>query len=79
MPQLMLWQPMTITPEQRQQMAGRFLVAASIFTLQSIGRVGRARAKMTMTVNFDTAWQPPPGVLIPQRPPLGAVHYYRLE
>jgi general secretion pathway protein K len=76
---LMLWTPMTITADQRKQMAGRFLVAASIFTLQSIGRVGRARAKMTMTVNFDTAWQPPPGVLIAQRPPLGAVHYYRLE
>ena len=77
MPQLQ-WTPMTITAEQKQGMAGRFLVAASIFTLQSTAQVGKARAKMTMVVNFDPPWKPPIGVTA-TRPPLGVVHYYRLE
>jgi general secretion pathway protein K len=77
---LMLWTPIVITPEQRQGMAGRFLVAASIFTIQSTAYVGRAQAKMTMVVNYDPPWKPPAGVSVDSpRPPLGAVHYYRLE
>jgi hypothetical protein len=77
MPQLQ-WTPMTITADQKRDMAGRFLVAASIFTLQSTAQVGKARAKMTMVVNFDPPWKPPIGVTA-TRPPLGVVHYYRLE
>lgn len=77
---LMKWTPMVISPEQKQAMGGRFLVAASIFTLQSTAYVGKAQAKMTMVVNFDPPWKPPLGVPpLPSRPPLGAVHYYRLE
>lgn len=77
---LMMWTPIVLTPEQRQAMNGRFLVAASIFTIQSTGYVGRAQAKMTMVVNYDPPWRPPPGVsTTAPRPPLGAVHYYRLD
>jgi general secretion pathway protein K len=75
---LMAWTPVVITADQKRDMAGRFLVAASIFTIQSTGTVGKARAKMTMVVNFDPPWKPPLGVTA-TRPPLGAVHYYRLE
>lgn len=75
---LMAWTPMTISAEQRKEMAGRFLVAASIFTIQATGQVGKAQAKMTMVVNFDPQWTAPPGAP-GQRPPLGVVHYYRVE
>lgn len=75
---LLMWTPLVITPEQKRDMQGRFLVAASIFTLQSTAQVGKARAKMTMVVNFDPPWKPPLGVTA-TRPPLGVVHYYRLE
>jgi hypothetical protein len=35
---------------------------------------------MTMVVNYDPPWRPPPGVTVDaNKPPLGAVHYYRLE
>jgi general secretion pathway protein K len=74
----MAWTPVVVTPEQKQQLESRFIVIASIFTIQSTGQVGKARAKMTMVVNFDTPWKPPLGVTA-TRPPLGAVHYYRLE
>jgi hypothetical protein len=74
----MLWTPMTLTPEQRKEMDSRFLVEASIFTIQSTAYAGRAQVVMTMVVNFDQPWAPPPGV--PGKlPPLGAVHYYQLR
>lgn len=75
---LMAWTPVVISEQEKQQMAGKFLVAASIFTIQSTGTVGKARAKMTMVVNYDPPWKPPLGVTA-TRPPLGVVHYYRLE
>jgi general secretion pathway protein K len=75
---LMAWTPMVIPPDLRPQITSMFLTEASIFTVQSTGRVGRAQAKMTMVVNFDKPWVPPPGVP-GVLPPLGVTHYYRLE
>jgi hypothetical protein len=74
----MAWTPVVVTEEQKQQMRARFIVIASIFTIQSTATVGKARAKMTMVVNYDVPWKPPMGVTA-TRPPLGVVHYYRLE
>ncbi|MFI5306618.1 MAG: general secretion pathway protein GspK [Polyangiales bacterium] len=75
---LMAWTPMVIPPELKPQIMNMFLTEASIFTIQSTGRVGRAQAKLTMIVNFDKAWVPPPGVA-GVLPPLGVTHYYRIE
>jgi general secretion pathway protein K len=75
---LMAWTPMQIPPELKPQIMNMFLTQASIFTIQSTGRVGRARVKLTMVVNFDQAWVPPPGVA-GVLPPLGVTHYYRVE
>jgi general secretion pathway protein K len=75
---LMAWTPLTLTPEQRQQISGSFLTEASIFTIQSTGHVGQTQAKMTMVVNFDKPWVPPAGVP-GSLPKLGVAHHYRLE
>jgi general secretion pathway protein K len=75
---LMAWQPLVMTPEQRKQLGAKFLTDASIFTVQSIGHVGRSAVKMTAVVNFDRAWTPPKGVP-GSLPPLGVLHYFRLE
>ena len=75
---LMAWTPVVIPPDQRQKISASFLTEASIYTIQSTGRVGETQAKMTMVVNFHKAWVPPPGVP-GGLPKLGAVHYYRLE
>jgi general secretion pathway protein K len=75
---LMAWTPMVIPKDLRPQIAQMFLTQASIFTIQSTGRVGRSEATMTMVVNYDKPWVPPPGVA-GVLPPLGVAHYYRLE
>ncbi len=75
---LMAWTPMVIPADLRPQIAQMFLTQASIFTIESTGRVGRAQAKMTMVVNFDKPWVPPPGVP-GVLPPLGVAHYFRLQ
>jgi general secretion pathway protein K len=78
MPQLIAWTPVQIAADQRQRIANAFLTEASIFTIQSTAYVGRARAKMSMVVNFDRPWTPPRGVP-GSMPALGVVHHYRLE
>ena len=75
---LMAWQPLVIAPDQRQLMSPRFIAEASIFTIQAIGHVGRASVKLTEVVNFDRSWTPPKGVAA-SLPPLGVLHYFRLE
>ncbi|HMI91287.1 MAG TPA: hypothetical protein VK509_07985, partial [Polyangiales bacterium] len=75
---LMAWSPMQIPPDQRKQIEGRFLTEASIFTIQSIGRVGKAQAKISVVVNFDKPWVPPPGVP-GSLPALGVLHHYRVQ
>ena len=75
---LMLWTPLQIPNEQLKQISGMFLTAASIFTIQSIGRSGRAQVKMSAVVNFNKPWTPPKGVA-GQLPPLGVMHHFRME
>jgi hypothetical protein len=78
MQSLVAWTPVVMTPQQRQSMESAFLVEAQIHTIQSTAYVGRARAKMTVVVNFDRPWTPPPGVA-GSLPALGVLHHYRLE
>jgi general secretion pathway protein K len=75
---MMLWQPVQIPRELRDAVASKFLVEAQIFTIQSTARVGRAQAKMSLVVNFDPTWTPPPGVA-GKPPALGVAHHYRLD
>jgi general secretion pathway protein K len=75
---LMAWTPVNIPQDQRRSIEEKFITVASIFTVQATGRAGKAQAKMTMVINNDRPWTPPPpnpGKV----PALGAVHYYRLE
>jgi general secretion pathway protein K len=75
---LLAWTPMQIPADQRKQIEERFLTLASIFTIQSTGRVGKAQARITAVVNFDPPWVPPPGVA-GSLPALGVFHHYRIQ
>ena len=75
---LMAWTPMQIAADQRKQIEDRFLTEASIFTIQATGRVGKAQAKVSVVVNFDKAWVPPPGAA-GSLPALGVLHHYRID
>jgi general secretion pathway protein K len=77
-PTMLAWTPLQIPPDVRQRIAGAFLTEASIYTIESTAYVGRARAKMSMVVNFDPPWTPPRGVP-GSLPALGVAHHYRLE
>ena len=59
-------------------MKGMFLVEASIFTIQSIGKVGRTQVKISMVINNDRMWIPPKGVA-GTMPVLGVTQHYRME
>jgi general secretion pathway protein K len=72
------WTPMQIPADQRQQIEAKFLTEASIFTIQSVGRVGKAQAKISVVVNLDRPWVPPPGVP-GSLPALGVFHHYRIQ
>jgi general secretion pathway protein K len=74
----MAWTPLVISPQLQQQLQSMFLTEASIFSLQSIGTVGRTQVKLTMVMNTDRTWVPPKGVAATM-PALGVVHYYRME
>jgi general secretion pathway protein K len=78
MQHLTAWVPLQIPPDQRERIKGAFLTEASIYTIESTAYVGRARAKMSMVVNFDKPWTPPRGVP-GSLPALGVAHHYRLE
>ena len=75
---LMAWQPLVIPPDRRQEIASAFIVRASIFTIQSTGRVGRAEVRLSSVVNFHDAWTPPPGVAA-KMPSIGIFLHYRVN
>ena len=75
---LMAWTPIQIPPDQRKQVESRFLTEASIFTIQSTAHVGKAQARISVVVNFDKPWVPPPGVA-GSLPALGVLHHYRVQ
>ena len=75
---LMAWQPVVIPADRRQEVAKSFITAASIFTIQSTGRVGRAEVRLSSVVNFHDAWTPPPGVAA-KMPSIGIFLHYRVN
>lgn len=75
---LMAWTPLQIPADARKQVEKGLITAASIFTVQSSARVGRAEVKLSSVVNFHSKWTPPPPN--PGKMPLlGVLHHYRVE
>jgi general secretion pathway protein K len=75
---LLAWTPIVIPADKRKQMERAFITQAAIFTIQSVGYVGRARVRIRGVVNFDRSWVPPapnPGTM----PGLGVFHHYRID
>lgn len=85
--------PVTIDPQQQQQMSQVFLTSAAIIFVQSTGRVGACddtipeeergpgrctNVRVRSVLNFDTPWTPPPPNA-GQMPPLGVFHYWRMD
>ncbi|MEY4576954.1 MAG: hypothetical protein RL701_1657 [Pseudomonadota bacterium] len=75
---LLLWTPVVIPAEKRAGMSGAFVTSARIFTIQSVGRVGKASIKLSSVVNFDEAWTPPP-LTTGKMTGLGIFHRYRID
>jgi len=75
---LMLWTPVIIPQEKRGLMNGAFVTSARIFTIQSVGKVGKATIRLNTVVNFDENWTPPP-LTTGKMTGLGIFHRYRLD
>ena len=75
---LLMWMPVVIPADKRQLMNGAFVTSARIFTIQAIGRVGKANIRINTIVNFDENWTPPP-LTIGKMTGLGIFHRYRLD
>jgi general secretion pathway protein K len=75
---LMMWQPIIIPQDKRQQMRGGFVTSARIFTIQCTGHVGRSSVRLNTVVNFDENWTPPP-LTTGKMLGLGIFHRYRVE
>jgi general secretion pathway protein K len=75
---LMLWTPVIIPQEKRQMMGGAFVTSARIFTIQAVGKVGKASIRLNTVVNFDENWTPPP-LTTGKMTGLGIFHRYRLD
>lgn len=74
----LLFTPVTLTPEQRNQLDGVLVTAARILTIQATGRSGRATVRIRTVMNFHDRWVPPPpnaGTM----PGLGIFYYYRID
>jgi len=80
----LLFRPVTIPPAQRTEIDNTFVTAARILTIQSSGiirdRDGNERTRVTVrsVVNFHDLWTPPPPNA-GRMPPLGILHYYRID
>jgi general secretion pathway protein K len=75
---LMLWKEVVIPADKRNLMRGAFVTAARIFTIQSVGQVGRASVRLNTVVNFDENWTPPP-LTVGKMTGLGIFHRYRID
>lgn len=75
----LLFKPVAIADAQlKRELGDLFVAAAQIIAINAIGRVGRAKVKLTTVMNFHNRWTPPPpnaGTM----PKLGIFHYYRIE
>lgn len=74
----LLFAPVTLTPEQRNELDAVMVTAARIITIQATGRSGRSTVRVRTVMNFHDRWTPPPpnaGTM----PGLGIFYYYRLD
>jgi general secretion pathway protein K len=74
----LMFTPITVTPDRRQQLNSVLVTAARIITIQSTGHAGRTRVRIRSVMNFHDMWTPPPpntGLM----PGLGIFYYYRLD
>jgi len=73
-----MFMPVTLTPEQRNEIDSVMVTAARILTIQATGRAGRATVRIRTVMNFHDRWVPPPpnaGTM----PGLGIFYYYRID
>lgn len=75
---LMMWTPIVIPADKQRAMSGAFVTSARIFTIQAVGRVGRASIRLNTVVNFDENWTPPP-LTTGKMTGLGIFHRYRID
>jgi general secretion pathway protein K len=75
---LLLWQAVQIPADKRNILRGAFVTSARIFTIQSVGRVGKANVRLNTVVNFDENWTPPP-LTTGKMTGLGIFHRYRID
>jgi general secretion pathway protein K len=75
---LLLWVPIQIPADKRQLMTGAFVTSARIFTIQTVGRVGKTTVRLNTVVNFDENWTPPP-LTTGKMTGLGIFHRYRVD
>ena len=75
---LLMWKEVVIPPEKRNLLRGAFVTSARIFTIQSVGQVGRTSVRINTVVNFDENWTPPP-LTTGKMAGLGIFHRYRLD
>jgi hypothetical protein len=74
----LLFVPVEIPAGQRTALARSFTTAASIFTIQAVGLVGRSQVRIESVINFHARWVPPPPNT-GRMPGLGVFHYYRMN
>lgn len=74
----LLFRPVAIRPEQRQQLDPLLVTGAKIISVIVTGESGRATTTIRTVMNFHERWTPPPpnaGTM----PGLGIYYYYRVE
>lgn len=74
----LMFTPVKLPTEQRDQISKSFVTAASILSIHVNGQAGRASVHLEAVTNTHDRWTPPPpnpGVM----PRLGILHYYRIE
>jgi hypothetical protein len=73
----LIFTPVVIPQAQRAEVQNSFIHSADIYTIKSIGEVGRVQVTVSAVVNFDSVWKPPApnaGLM----PGLGAFYHYRV-
>ena len=75
---LLMWEPLKIPQDKRQAMLKGFVTSARIFTIQSVGKVGRATVRLNTVMNFDENWTPPP-LTTGKMTGLGLFNRYRID
>lgn len=74
----LLFTPIEIPPEEKQELVRSLATAARIFTIEATGLVGRSRVRIRSVVNFHERWIPPPPNT-GRMSGLGVFHYYRVN